>query len=208
MTHSLPYRLLAKAISVSTILSLAAIVLSVSVAYAVTGNPFGTVSIPALRNYGITGDDIEHLQLWRLITAQLIHAKQEHMLLNALSLLLLAGMVQRRIGGMMTAVIWLVAGGVATLASTLTVAPPWNIGTGASQATFAFAGCASLLLHRAALGRWTASALIALVVIPGLALDFASKGYPQPGHVVGFILGAIAGGFCSLRRSERSAPLA
>jgi rhomboid protease GluP len=158
--------------------------------------------MPVLRDYGgTTFEDIGNFELWRIITAQFIHAKQAHMLLNACSLFLIGNLVESRIGAWRTFSIWLFAGGIATLISPILIETPWNVGTGASQANFAFAGCAAVLVLSGALKRKLAWALIALVVLPGLALDLIYGGYPKPGHVSGFVLGMILGGIYGSRRN-------
>ena len=114
---------------------------------------------------------------------------------------LLGSLVESKLGGLRTFSIWLVAGGVATALSPVFAEAPWNVGTGASQATFAFAGCAAALATFGLLKQRPAWALIALVVLPGLALDLIYGGYPKPGHAVGFVLGFVFGGFYSGRSS-------
>jgi rhomboid protease GluP len=152
--------------------------------------------MPVLRSYGgITFEDIRNLELWRVVTAQLIHAKQAHMLLNAFCLFLLGILVESKLGGLRTFWIWLIAGDIATAISPILVEPPWNVGTGASQATFALAGCATVLALFGVLDRKRAWTLIAIVALPGFALDLLYGGYPKPGHLVGFVLGMIFGGF-------------
>ncbi len=86
-------------LSLSTGLALLTAAVSFSVAYAVTGSAFGTVPTPVLRTYGgVTTDDLARLEVWRLVTAQLVHAKQAHMMLNAITLLLLGNLLERRVG--------------------------------------------------------------------------------------------------------------
>ncbi|MCX8996535.1 rhomboid family intramembrane serine protease [Rhizobiaceae bacterium BDR2-2] len=189
-------------LNVSAALTILTIVVSFSVAYSANHQLFGTVKMPILRGYGgTTFEDIRNFELWRVVTAQLIHAKQAHMLLNALCLLLLGSLVESRVGGWWTFSIWLIAGGIATVISPILIEAPWNVGTGASQATFAFAGCATVLALSDALKRKPAWTLIALVVLPGFALDLIYDGYPKPGHVAGFVLGMIFGKLYMNRRS-------
>lgn len=181
-------------LNVSTVLAVLTITISLSVSYSANHQLFSTVKIPVLRAYGgTTFFDVKNLELWRVITAQLIHAKQAHMLLNALCLYLLGSLVESRIGGLRTFLIWLIAGGVATIISPILTEAPWNVGTGASQATFAFAGCATLLALCGVLKGKLAWTLIAFVILPGLTLDLIYGGYPKPGHVAGFVLGMVFG---------------
>ncbi|MHC3924448.1 rhomboid family intramembrane serine protease [Alcaligenes nematophilus] len=181
-------------ISVSTALTILTIVVSFAVSYHANQHFFSTVKIPVLRSYGgTTLEDLKNLEVWRIATAQLIHAKQAHMLLNAVCLFLLASLVESRIGGWRTFLIWLIAGGIATTISPISTEAPWNVGTGASQATFAFSGCAMILTVFGFLQRRLSWTLIALVVIPGLILDLFHGGYPKLGHAAGFVLGMILG---------------
>lgn len=180
--------------NVSITLTVLTVVVSLGVSYFANGRIFSTVKMPTLRTYGgTTFDDMRHLEIWRLITAQFIHAKQAHMLFNALCLFLLGSLVESRVGGWRTFLVWLIAGGIATVISPILIESPWNVGTGASQATFAFAGCATVLTLSGALKRKRAWALISLVVLPGVMLDLIYGGYPKPGHVTGFVLGMIFG---------------
>jgi rhomboid protease GluP len=186
--------LLPRWISVSAALTILTIVTSLFVSYSANYHFFSTVKMPVLRSYGgTTFEDLKNLELWRVVTAQLIHAKQAHMLLNALCLFLLGSLVESKLGGLRTFSIWLIAGGVATALSPIFIEAPWNVGTGASQATFAFAGCAAALTIFGFMKQNPAWILIALVVVPGLTLDLIYGGYPKPGHVVGLVLGFIFG---------------
>lgn len=189
-------------ISVSAALTVATIVVSLSVSYSANHQLFSTVKMPVLRSYGgTTFEDLRNMEVWRLVTAQLIHAKQAHMLLNALCMFLLGSLVESKLGGLRTFSIWLIAGGIGTAISPIFTEAPWNVGTGASQATFAFAGCATALTIFGVMKRWSAWVLIALVIVPGVTLDLIYGGYPKPGHAVGFALGFILGGVYLSRRS-------
>ncbi|MBB4954104.1 membrane associated rhomboid family serine protease [Agrobacterium vitis] len=188
-------------LSFSAALTILTIVVSFSVSYSANHQFFSTVKMPILRSYGgTTFEDIRNLELWRVITAQLIHAKPAHMLLNALCMFLLGSLVENRIGGWRTFSIWLIAGGIATTISPILTEAPWNVGTGASQATFAFAGCATAFELSSSQKRKLAWALISLVVIPGIALDLIYGGYPKPGHIAGFVLGMLFGQLYRNRR--------
>nr|WP_321482747.1 rhomboid family intramembrane serine protease [uncultured Cohaesibacter sp.] len=180
--------------SVSAILAMTTIVASVLVAYDANGSLFSTVKVAALRDYGgTTFADIKNLELWRLITAQLVHVKQGHMLYNAVCLLLVGSLVESKIGPARAFVIWLVAGGLATYVSPIGIEAPWNVGTGASQAVFALAAVALVLICHREVNRMLGGILVALALIPGLALDLMTAGYPKPGHAVALCLGSLLG---------------
>jgi rhomboid protease GluP len=121
---------------------------------------------------GTTFDDIMNFELWRLFSSQMVHVKMPHMLYNALCLLLVGSVVERRIGSIRTVLIWLLAGGSATVVSPILIEAPWNVATGASQATFAFSGCALVFVFASSCERLWVACLIALVLVPGVALDF------------------------------------
>ena len=190
--------------SVSTLLAGLTVITSLSVSCLATGSWFGTVTMPVLRVYGgTTFEDMRQYEIWRFATAQMIHATQAHMLFNALCLLLLGNLLEHRVGSMRVFLVWLFAGGAATFISPIMVEAPWNVGTGASQANFALAGCMSILALRGSQNRKLAWVMVGLVVIPGLILDLVFGGYPKPGHVLGFVLGAMFGaGFLKARISR------
>ncbi len=180
--------------SVSTLLALMTVVVSLVVAYLANESALAPVSMIDLRRYGgTTFEDLAHLELWRIITAQLIHAKMPHMLLNALGLLLLGKVIEQAIGSLKVFLVWLLGGGMATVISPVFIDAPWNVGTGASQATFAFAGCAAVLAVRGTIKPTVSWSLIAAVLVPGFTLDLVSGGYPKPGHVAGLLIGAFMG---------------
>ena len=116
------------------------------------------------------------------------------MLYNVLVLWLLGTLIERPLGALRVLFLWLFAGGIATAISPVFVDAPWNVGTGASQAVFAFAGCAAVLAVHGAIERKRTVFLVTLAVLPGLSLDLLSAGYPKPGHGMGLMLGALCGG--------------
>lgn len=172
------------------------------VAFVVTGHPLGTVKVPLLEPYGgITVTHLADLELWRLFASQLVHVKQLHMLYNVMSLALLGWCIERHVGGLRVFALWFFAGAIGTLSGTLSATPPWNLGTGASQAVLGIAGFGLVLfLHGVIRPRWFV-VVLCLTILPAFALDFIYAGYPKPGHVVGFVLGGIAGiSYCRRKR--------
>jgi rhomboid protease GluP len=176
---------------------------SLFVALHVTGNPMGTVKVTQLLAYGGTSfERLADLEFWRLATAQLVHVKQLHMLLNLAGLLLLGSLLEARLGAGRLLVIWFFAGGIATAISPWGIEAPWNIGAGASQATFAYATAAlAIAIVERQASRWL-QGLAAFVLIPGLLLDITAVGYPKLGHAVAMLLGA-AFGFMFASRARR-----
>ena len=143
-----------------------------------------------LEHGAITIDSLRNLQVWRLITVQLIHVSQYHMLYNAASMFGLAYLLERRIGTGYLLTIWLLAGGLGTLSTNFFGTAPWNAGTAASQAALGMAGFGVILIikvnHAWPLLKFT----LALTIVPAFCLDCASDGYPKPGHVFSLIAGA------------------
>lgn len=175
----------------STVLAILTVIVSFSVAYMVNGNIFSTVRIVHLRDFGgTTWESLGDWELWRLASAQLIHVRWPHMLFNALCLLLLGSLLERVIGPVRLLVLWLVGGGIGTAISPVLIEYPFNVGTGASQAAFAFAGCALVLAYRGTVPWRAACWLVALAVGTGLALDLVFASYPKPGHVFSLCAGA------------------
>lgn len=187
-----------KRLPLSTLLLCAATAgLSVHAAIEVSGTWLGRVRIVELEHYGLRFSHLREFEVWRLVTAQLVHVKQPHMLSNVLCLLWIGAAVERHVGSMRLLLLWLVGGSLATLISTLFAAHPWNLGTGASQAIMAIAG-AGLWLAKAGVDR-SKSLLMPLAFSIGLAmaLDLIYAHHPKPGHVAGLMLGY---GFASLGR--------
>lgn len=156
------------------------------------GFPFATVTIQELRTYG--GADLKSLSdgsIWRLATAQLVHVKQLHMLFNVLSLLCLGSVIEGVIGRLNVLLLWLIAGACGVATSIYFSAPPFDVGTGASQAIFGFIAVSLLVIVRGHhLHRWFKASVIIISVLL-LALDFLSVHYPKPGHMIGFAVGLL-----------------
>lgn len=164
---------------------------SVQAAIEVSGTWLGRVRIVELESYGLRFAHIRELELWRLITAQLVHVKQGHTLSDVFCMLLVGTAVERHVGFIRLLLLWLVGGSIATLISTMFVTPPWNLGTGASQAIMAMAG-AGLWLALAGVDRSKSLLLpIAFAIAVALGLDLIYAHYPKPGHVAGVLLGLL-----------------
>ena len=162
------------------------------VAHQITGSIFGKSRVIHLVNYGgLTIEGIKNFEIWRFFTSQLIHVHQKHMIYNVLSILFLGIILERKIGSKYTFAIWLLAGALGTLFSTQFGSPPWNTGTGASQASFGFAGFLVVLALKKTEHVYLILAALAFALIPALYLDFKSVGYPKPGHTLSFVIGFI-----------------
>lgn len=169
---------------------------SVYAAIEISGTWLGRVRIVELESYGLRFRYIGELELWRLITAQLVHVKQPHMLSNVFCLLLIGTAVERHVGFTRLLVLWLIGGSIAMLISTLFVTTPWNLGTGASQAIMAIAG-AGLWLAMTGVDRSKSLLLpVVFTIAVALAVDLIFAHYPKPGHVAGLLLGYLIASLC------------
>jgi rhomboid protease GluP len=173
------------------LLAAATVALSVHAAIEISGTWLGKVRIVELERYGLRLGYLRELELWRLVTAQLVHVKQPHMVSDVFCLLLVGTAVERHVGFVRLFLLWVVGGSIAMLISTLTVPPPWNLGTGASQAIMAIAG-AGLWLALTGVDR-SKSMLIPLgfAFAVALTLDLIFAGHPKLGHVAGVLLGLL-----------------
>ncbi|MEJ2763716.1 rhomboid family intramembrane serine protease [Photobacterium sp. MCCC 1A19761] len=176
------------------ILVITTIITSLTVNYLISGMFFGKIKVSDLEPFG--GYTIEHIadfELWRPVVSQLIHVKQVHMFYNALSLLALGYLLERRIGSLPFIFIWLFAGAAGTFVSTFTVPAPWNLGTGGSQAILALAAVGLVLYISGQLKSKFILSVLALTILPAFTLDliYAENHLPKPGHVVSFSLGLV-----------------
>lgn len=173
------------------LLCAATVALSVHAAIEISGTWLGKVKIVQLEPWGLRFEHLRELELWRLVTAQLIHVKQPHMVGSVFCLGLLGTAVERHLGFVRLFLLWLIGGAIATLISTQFVTPPWNLGTGASQAIMAIAGAGIWLVwtgvDRSKLLLWS----LTLTITKTFALDLVFAGYPKPGHVSGLLLGLL-----------------
>lgn len=181
VTHPIPWCTL--------LLCVATAVVSVYAAIEISGSWLGQVRIVELERYGLRFRHLGEFELWRLVTAQLVHVRQPHMISDVFFLLLVGAAVERHVGFARLMLLWLVGGSIATLLSTQFVTPPWNLGTGASQAVMAISGAGLWLavtgVDRSRFLRWSVGFSIALA----FTIDLIHVCYPKPGHVAGVVLG-------------------
>lgn len=165
---------------------------SLFVAYQISGSIVGKSRIIYLADYGgLTIDSIKEFEIWRFITSQFVHVHQKHMIYNVLSILFLGILLERKIGFKYTLSIWLLAGAIGTLFTTQFGAPPWNTGTGASQAALGFAGFALVFYLVKFRQQYILLGAILFAILPALYLDIKTAGYPKPGHSLSFIIGSM-----------------
>ncbi|MGF1732566.1 rhomboid family intramembrane serine protease [Photobacterium kasasachensis] len=175
---------------VTVIISVLTLFYSLVVNSEISGSLFGAIKIVQLEPYGgVTFGHLWNFELWRLFVAQLIHVKQLHMLFNVLSFAVLGCILEKYIGSARFFVLWFISGTVGTLISTLTVEPPWNLGTGASQAIFGVAALGVLLLWREINTSLSLKFALVIAMVPALLLDLIYAHHPKLGHVTGFLMG-------------------
>lgn len=171
------------------ILSILTFLVSFYVAYDISGFFFGDVKIVQLEKYGgVTFSHIADFEIWRLFMSQVIHVKQIHMLYNVTSLFIIGTYIERHLGSVRLLMLWLLSGISGTLISTLFVSPPWNLGTGGSQAIMGLAAAGAVLIYRRmdSIGLKIATGF---ALLPAISLDIVFAHYPKPGHVFGFLVG-------------------
>jgi membrane associated rhomboid family serine protease len=146
-----------------------------------------------LRDYGgVDNAQLANGELWRLVTSQFVHVVQVHMLFNVISLFLLTMAVERATSSYRLALLWFLSGVAGTYASIYAVPPPYDIGSGASQAIMGVAASAIVVLWRKHdTPRWLIVAVV-VTLVNGVALDLAFASSIKPGHVVGFLVGLMS----------------
>lgn len=166
------------------------IAISLFVAFQISGSMFGKSRIIHLADYGgLTIEGLKNLEIWRLVTSQFIHVHQKHMLYNVLSLGFLCALIERKTGFKYVLFIWFFTGSMGTFFTTQFGTPPWNTGTGTSQAVMGFAGF-GLWLYIAKYRRdYLLLCALVFSIFPAMYLDFKTAGYPKPGHALSFVLG-------------------
>lgn len=127
------------------------------------------------------------------------------MLFNVVALLAIGIVTEQAIGSFSFLLLWLLTGLAGTLASIYHVPPPYDVGSGGSQALMGIAAASLVVIWRkpADTDWWWRGAVILTLLIQ-LALDLASAHRLQPGHAFGFIVGlALAIGMVRKRIGPR-----
>jgi len=145
-----------------------------------------------LESYGgVTLGHLKNFEFWRLLTSQLIHVKQLHMLFNVLSIVVLGVFLERYIGFYRMLILWFISGAAGTVFSTFFVSPPWNLGTGASQAVMGISALGVVLIYQKIDISKGLKLSLLFAIVPALLLDLIFAHYPKPGHLLGFIVGYL-----------------
>ncbi len=172
------------------LLSIATVAYSFHVNHSISGSLFGKVEVTQLEPFGgIVFEHIRHREFWRLLASQLIHVKQMHMLFNVLSFAWLGSILERYVGAVRFFILWFVSGSVGTLVSTLAVKPPWNLGTGASQAVMGVAAFGVWMLWKRVDLSGSLKLAVLFALVPAVGLDLIFYHGLKPGHIVGFAVG-------------------
>lgn len=176
------------------LISLITLAYSMYVSFAINGKWLSDLQLLQLEQYGaLRFEHLKNVELWRLFAFQLMHVKYLHMIYNVLSIIALGVCVERFIGVLRFFLLWFVSGVIGTLVGSAFIAPPWNLGTGASQAVLGIAGLGlALVLKRINTSKWLLLAL-AFSIAPALVLDLIHAGYPKPAHIVSMMIGLVAG---------------
>lgn len=189
----------------SIIICVLTVTVSLLVAFQISGSMFGKSRIVYLADYGgVTIDALKNFEFWRLITSQLVHVHQKHMLYNVLSIAFLCALIEHKIGFRYVLFIWLIAGSIGTLFTTQFGTFPWNTGTGASQAALGFAGFGLLLYLVRFKRNYLLLFALLFAIIPAAYLDFKTAGYPKPGHTLSFVLGILMAAYFLFSQSRKA----
>lgn len=123
---------------------------------------------------------------WRLIASQFLHVHFPHMLFNALCVLVVGSLIERRHGWLPLAIIYFVGGSIGQVASV--VSYPGLVSSGASQALMALCGAAVPM----GLTRREKLLVVAILAVQ-IALDVRVAQTVKAGHVFGFLGGLVVG---------------
>ncbi|NYZ61348.1 rhomboid family intramembrane serine protease [Luteimonas deserti] len=173
------------------LLCAATVAFSIHAAIEISGAWLGRVRIVEMERYGLRFEHILDLELWRLVTAQLVHVRQPHMVSNVFCLFLVGTAVERHMGAIRVLAVWLIGGSMAMLVSTLFAIPPWNLGTGASQAIMAITGAGLWLTQTGADRSRFLMLTLGFTLALALVLDLIYAHYPKPGHIAGVLFGYL-----------------
>ena len=177
---------------VSVVLGVTTLVASSTVATVVNGSPWSVVRILQLRNYGaVNNAQLADGEWCRLMTSQFVHVRPAHMLFNVTTLFLLATCVERAAGSLRLTLLWMLSGIAGTYASIYSVPPPYDIGSGASQAVMGLAGAALIVIRRSRAYPWWLKGTLVVTLGTAAMLDLVFSYSIKPGHVVGFLVGLI-----------------
>ncbi|MET0291592.1 MAG: rhomboid family intramembrane serine protease [Steroidobacteraceae bacterium] len=149
-----------------------------------------------MRLGAVDGASLSRGEVWRLIASQFLHVHAPHMLFNALGMLAVGSVLERR-GAWVFGLIALVGGSAGQVASV--IAYPELVSSGASQSLMALCG-AALLLSRTR----PALLLVGFILAVQIVLDVRAAQTLKAGHVAGFAAGLLLAGALLLLRPVRT----
>jgi rhomboid protease GluP len=123
---------------------------------------------------------------WRIISSQFLHVHFQHMLFNAVCILMIGGFIEAGCGWRSTFSVYVIGGCIGQWASVL--AYPDQVSSGASQALMALCGAAFVTVSRL-YPRLLVFAITAVQVM----LDIHVARTIKAGHAVGFLAGLLVG---------------
>lgn len=190
-----------KYFSVSLIVSAVTFVGSCLTAYIVHKNPFATLTASEILPYGaVNGASLfTNKEVWLLISAQLIHQKQGHMIFNVGMSWYLGRLVERAFGSLRFAAIYWIGGTIGTFASVYFL--PDLISSGASQALMSLCAAILFLKWRGYSSSKTGIVATILTLTFQIGLDLYFSHSLKPGHTYGFLAGIFLSALLILRRS-------
>lgn len=150
-----------------------------------------------LRVGALNGELLRAGEWWRIIASQFLHVYFLHLVFNMVSLLLLGTILEREIGSLRFAAVYLISGSIGQLVGVM--AAPELVTSGASQAVMGIAGAtAFLMLRRRDAGRLSLVITLAVIGIT-VGLDLVAAARIKPGHLAGLSAGAGLGWILSQR---------
>lgn len=158
----------------------------------------GSQDFDNLRRFGaIRFQDIKDGEYWRLFTAMFIHIGAAHLAVNAISLLIMGGIVERIFGHSRFAAIYVISGLGGSSFSYSMIKGGRMVGAGASGAIFGCLGALGgyFLFRRKVLGptgRQNLNAVMMLAII-NFAFGFVIPGIDNWAHLGGFLTGGLVG---------------
>ncbi|WP_059105957.1 rhomboid family intramembrane serine protease [Shouchella shacheensis] len=150
--------------------------------------PFGN----GLRNWGIGFNlAVSNGEYWRLVSPIFLHNGLGHLLFNSFALVIFAPALEKMLGRVKFATVYLLAGVLANVA-TFYLEGPIYYHLGASGAIFGLFGIyVYMLLNRKDLLDAQSSQLVMMIVVISLIMTFVNPGINIIAHVFGLASGAV-----------------
>jgi rhomboid protease GluP len=164
-----------------------------AVAWAYHLHPFAAQNSALLLHAGaLNGELLQAGEWWRIVTSQFLHVYFLHLVFNIASLLLLGMRLERELGSLRFALLYLISGSIGQLVGVM-AAPALVVISGASQAVMGLAGATIFnFLRRREAGNFQ---LVILLIVVGITatLDIAASGSIKAGHLGGLCAGVGLG---------------